>query len=708
MRIVQGQVYQGANLHLPVPAIKLVVEPDSHTGSIDPSRLGEVAHTINQAIQPLDNAFMPARMAENPDDGPIASSIGEFVAELALVLQRKFICTATQSRVTQESEHDNLVVVYESRHPRLGLLAGRYAIRLCDNLFSPAGEAEQALTALVEEFRAAAAGVAPIIETRLLLCEADKRGIPWFRIAEDIPVVQLGQGIRRRRFRNSLTDKTGDTAFRLASYKPLGAHLMRELGVPVPRQGAVDTEEQAVAFAQKIGFPVVVKPVGMDMGVGVHVGIDSEVDLRTAYRASKKHGSVQIEQHLAGFDYRFTFIRERMIGVVRTSPPIIEGDGSSTIQQLMDFDPPPTDLEVRKKVIVDDEVLGRVSAAGYTVDDVLPAGERIVLRKWWRNKFDHTLADVTAVTHPENIEAAHLAVQSMGLDVAGVDYITTDISRPFYETGGAFTEVNPMPAMAGVQRSGIPAYRLLLDAVFPDGATGRIDTAVLYGAKGAEAVGAAIETILAHAGHSVGIATNERLEVAGQKIRREIVREDERGRTILRHPRSTAAILQATEAATQSVGLALERCHVAVFLHQSDSQAVETDAALTNLLCAIADAAVVMDVDDLRASQVVSVRNAGRVLWVDAGFGKPDRFARRPGDVVLTARLDAADWTFMVDDGQGPQPLATIPRPFFDDPAVQEEIARALSMAFAASLGLGISQTTIAAAAEKLRPPSAR
>ncbi len=708
MRIVDRRTYQGANCLLPVPAISLVVDLGSDTGDIDPSRLNKAVSAVNKAIASLDNPFTPARMTPMPTGRSNASSVGAFMAELALVLQRQFVCSAWQSRATREAQTGRLVVAYECRHSRLGMLAGDHAVGICDAALSGSADFEGSLAASIEEFRTAATNLVPTIETRLLLLEADRRGIPWFRLAQNIPVVQLGQGHMRQRFRNSLTDETGDTAYRLSSFKPLGAHLLHELGLPVPRQGSVETEEQAVAVGRRLGYPVVIKPVGMDMGVGVHIGIAGETELREAYRSSRVHGPLQVEQHLAGFDHRFTFIRGRLIGVVRTTPPIIEGDGTSTVRQLLEAEPVGTATIARRKIILDEEVVDRIRAAGYVLDDELPAGERIVLRAWWRNKPDHMLENVTAGTHPENIDAALLATEAVGLDVAGVDYITTDISRPFHETGGAFTEVNPMPAMAGTQRAGIPAYPMLLQALFPGGETGRIDTVVLLGQRGAEAIAAGIESLLSRAGHRVGIATGGRLEVAGRSIRREGIGEVDRGRTILRHPRPTAAILQATEAAIVQDGLALERCKVGVFLMADDvapASGMSVDASETaRLLCATVDEAVVIDVEDSRAALAVADMPEGRIMWMDSTPGGAQTSLRRPGDPILTARRHGEKCSIAIDDGSGSRPLVSIELPSTGDATADREACRIRLMVFGAGIALGIDAGTLTETSGETRP----
>jgi cyanophycin synthetase len=665
MKIIAERLYQGANSYLPVPAVVLVLTAGDGDALPAPADLARAARKINEAIKPIDNPFTPARLKDlyEPETGLAAA--GALIADLALVLHRQFGCTASGSTLRPLGEPGRLAIAYETRFPIFGRTAGHCALRLLLAALKDDGTASGVLAGLVEELKDNVTTQLPSYETRLLLQEADRRGIPWFRLAENIPVVELGQGALRQRFRSSLTERTGDTAYRIASFKPLAAHVMQQVGVPMPGQAIADTEDAAAAIAARLGYPVVVKPVGRDMGVGVRIGIASESELRAAYRDSRQHGTLQIESHLPGFDHRFTFIDGRLVSVLRTSPPVLRGDGSSTIGALLEAVPQTTATLVQKPIIVDDEVRERIAATGYGLDDVLPAGKRIQLRRWWRNKPDHVLENVTDLTHPENIDAALLAVETVGLDVAGVDYITTDISRPYHETGGAFTEVNPMPALAGVQRSGTRAYPLLLEVRFPAAATGRVPVAVMAGGSGAPEIADTVERLLTQAGHRAGIAADGRLAVSGALIRRKAGLEIERMRTILRHPRTTAALIQVSAASVVEHGLGLERCDVGIVLPRdaaldgatSSPAAIEAQGAAV-LISAI-DRFLVMRADDPLAAMAIAAMGERPIIWVAADAAGPAD--RRRHDIVVSAASVDGGRVATIDEGQAPRRLRLPP-----------------------------------------------
>src|SRR3546814_3684243 len=56
-----------------------------------------------------------------------------------------------------------------------------------------------------------------------------------------------------------------------------------------------------------------------------------------------------------------------------------------------------------------------------------------------------TAIDRTDEIHPENALVAEQAAMTIGLDVAGIDFLSPDISRSVRETGGGIIEVNAAP-----------------------------------------------------------------------------------------------------------------------------------------------------------------------------------------------------------------------------------------------------------------------
>ena len=74
--------------------------------------------------------------------------------------------------------------------------------------------------------------------------------------------------------------------------------------------------------------------------------------------------------------------------------------------------------------------------------DYIPAkGEEIILRENANLSTGGTAADCTGIIHPDNIEIAVKAAKAIGIDIAGVDIVTEDISKPIWENGGAIVKL---------------------------------------------------------------------------------------------------------------------------------------------------------------------------------------------------------------------------------------------------------------------------
>ncbi|MGE0717139.1 MAG: hypothetical protein AB7P02_16975, partial [Alphaproteobacteria bacterium] len=162
------------------------------------------------------------------------------------------------------------------------------------------------------------------------------------------------------------------------------------------------------------------------------------------------------------------------------------------------------------------EVIAHLAASGRTPASVPADGERVVVHR--RGDLDSGIAvDVTDGVHPDNRDAVCQAAALLGLDVAGIDFITPDIGRPWHENGGGICEVNRMPGLlrhatipGGPDVIGPLVAHILADRPMPT-----IPIAVLLGGEEADALAEATAGILAADGWPVGLATSRRFDAAG-------------------------------------------------------------------------------------------------------------------------------------------------------------------------------------------------
>lgn len=282
---------------------------------------------------------------------------------------------------------------------------------------------------------------------------ADKRNIPWRRINRNLEYVQFGYGKHQQIFQRSITGTEGHTSAELANSKEMTTTLLGVAGVPVARQIKVVSEQDAIKAAEIIGYPVVVKPLAGLQGYGITPNIQNVEELKRAFaRVVPYHKQYIVEKHIEGDDHRLLVIDGDYVGCIRRSISVVTGDGKSTINELvqeLNKEPWRNQFEgdqkyhVRKLKIVT-ECLGW---QGYNWESIPADGDVVKLHIVPNLSQGGTCKELRDEVHPGNIKMAERAASVLSLKVAGVDYLTTDISKPYWEIGGGICEVNVSPAI---------------------------------------------------------------------------------------------------------------------------------------------------------------------------------------------------------------------------------------------------------------------
>lgn len=364
------------------------------------------------------------------------------------------------------------------------------ALRLCDLA------ASQALTeASLEGFYDEASRVIdrltrlmpPGKSTLPLLQAAHNQGIPFIHLGGGI--FQLGWGSKSHRIDRSATELDSAIGARLAQNKALTARLLQGAGLPAPQHQVVTDAATALATAQRLGWPVVVKPLDLDRGEGVTVDVADQAALQAAFaRAQGLSPSRQVivERQVAGCCHRLFIDRGRLLYAVKRLPMSVLADGRHPIAELVQ-----AELDAQRRLPpwqrskiqpLDALALSAIAAAGYSADSVPPAGRRVALRRIESTAWGGVDEEVSAIVHPENLRIALEASRLFGLDIAGIDLITPDIARPWFENGAIINEVNHAPQLGGgeISRRQIP---VLLDLLVQD--RGRIPIEVFVGGEAA-------------------------------------------------------------------------------------------------------------------------------------------------------------------------------------------------------------------------------
>jgi len=285
--------------------------------------------------------------------------------------------------------------------------------------------------------------------TVLFLAAAYALGVPVQRLAGQ--VFQYGWGAQARWMDSSFTDAASGIAARLARNKVAAHNLLARAGLPVAQQVRVRDVEVALQQAQRIGYPVVIKPADLDGGKGVEAGIGSAAVLKAAFaRASRYSKNLILEQHIQGHDYRLGILYGQLSWVTYREPACVWGDGCSTIQALIkraNQDPRrgTNSWSQMVPITLNEEAAELLVEQDYALTDIPADGSFVRLRRSANTSAGGQPFDVSAKVHPDNAALAERVAQLFRLDIAGIDFICPDISRSWHEVGGVVCEVNGQP-----------------------------------------------------------------------------------------------------------------------------------------------------------------------------------------------------------------------------------------------------------------------
>lgn len=528
---------------------------------------------------------------------------------------------------------------------------------------------------------------------RAVIAAAEAQGIPWRRVTEYARHVQLGYGCRVNRVHESFTGSSSYLAAQMSQEKASTSRVLRDAGVPVPPQRLAADADGAVRAAREIGYPVVVKPNDRGKGVGVAVGLVDDDAVRRAFEAARGTGRVAlVEGFVAGDDHRLLVVGGTLVAAARRIPGHVVGDGRRTVEELIDeanTDPRRGRgfAKVMVRLELDGQAMRLLGEAGLGPDSVPEAGAVVFLRRTANVSTGGTAEDVTERVHPDIRLAAERAARIVGLDVAGVDFLSPDISRSYREAGGAICEVNCTPGLRPhwIADPGRDVVGPILELMYPLGDDGRIPLALIAGAADGAAVAAAVASILRRAGHVTGLATAEGVAIDDQEIETGALAGMRGARMVLDDPVVEAAVLEATPADIVAHGLAVDRCDAALV---RGFGADGDEAAAIDLAVGAARRTLVLEADDPEMARLRAGAAAERVCLVAAGpAGDAVRAHVAAGGSAVTVEAEAE---LVFDDGGGRVVLARFAK------HVAGDVARRTALAAALALGVGVAAEHVA------------
>lgn len=413
--------------------------------------------------------------------------------------------------------------------------------------------------------------------TACIVTAGTDRGIPHIRL-NDGNLVQLGYGARQRRIWTAESEFTSAIAEGIASDKDLTKSLLKACGVPIPDGQVVHSPKEAWETAEEIGLPVVVKPSDGNHGRGVTLDLRKKEDIEAAYHLAYPEGSdVMVERFIPGDEHRLLVVGGKLVAAARGEVVSITGNGRSTVTELintqLNSDPrrgyeeeyPLEIIDVNTNVPVQLE-LKRQELEAHSVP---AAGRQIVVQ---RN--GNVAVDCTDDVHPEVAYIAALAAKVVGLDIAGIDMVAQDISRPLHEQGGAIVEVNAGPGLLMHLKPAVgaprPVGQAIVEHLFPseehedDDTVGRIPVVGVAGTRGTATIARLVAWLLHLGGRHTGLACRDGLFLDRRCVEAADSAHWEAAHRLLMNQMVQAAVIENDARTILRDGLAYDRCQVGV------------------------------------------------------------------------------------------------------------------------------------------------
>ncbi|WP_223421669.1 cyanophycin synthetase [Tateyamaria pelophila] len=628
--------------------------------------------------------------------------IGHIAEHVALELQ----CLAGMEvgfGKTYDTNDDGIYkVVYRYRVESAGLKAGEDAVALVQAMAENRPYDIDAVIAHLKDLRESDL-LGP--STNSIVEEAKHRGIPAIRLNSDSHV-QLGYGAKQRHIQATMTDRTSAIGVEIADEKFRTKERLSRAGIPTPDGRVATSLGQATGIADDLGYPVAVKPEIGNHGRGISARVSDASELATAFvSAVAICSSVIVEKTMTGFDFRVLVIDGNLVAAARREPAHIVGDGTSTVQQLINH----VNADPRRGIghervltaISIDHMSQRLLAfQDRTLDDVLASGEKLYLKSTANLSTGGTACDVTDHVHQDARLMCERVARIIGMDCIGIDIVAPGLDQPLSHGSAGIVEVNAAPGfrmhLAPTEGQARNVAKPFVDMLFPPALDTHVPIIAVTGTNGKTTTAKLIAHTLKYSGHMVGFAGTTGVAIDGVEIVAGDYSGPEGSSIVLREPTIDHAVLEIARGGIIRRGLGFDTCDVGVFLNVGEDH-IGTDGVEDLEELSLVKATVIEVVKDtgvsvLNADDPIVVGLAGR-----AG-GKIIYFSLQPKNETIRQHLSTGGTAVVLQDGNlvihSPEPTihvsSVLEAPITMSGAAIFNIANVLA-GVAALHGLGLS-----------------
>ncbi len=530
---------------------------------------------FRERIEQLIPSLFDHRCSEGVKGGfftrvELGTWMGHVIEHIALEIQTLAGMETGFGRTRETKTSGVYNVVFSYMEENVGTYAAEASVRIAEALI--AGEAYD-LEADIMRMKEIRERVRLGPSTGSIVEEAVARDIPWIRLGTN-SLVQLGYGINQMRFQATITCKTNYIAVDMASNKELTKRMLEMSSMPVASGDICVDEEDLKETIDRIGYPIVIKPLDGNHGKGASINVTNWEDAVSGLEFAQKYGRrVIVEKFITGFDFRVLVINNKLVAAAKRVPAHVIGDGEKNISQLIEIvnqDPRRGygHENVLTEITVDRDTLDLLEKKEYTLETI-PAKDEIVYLKSTANlSTGGTSVDVTDMMHPENIFLCERISRVIGLDICGVDIMAENLTQPLKATGGVILEVNAAPGfrMHLAPSEGLPrnVAAPVIDMLFPPGKPSRIPIIAVTGTNGKTTTTRLLAHIVKNNGYKVGFTTSDGIYIQNHMMEKGDTTGPISAEYILKDPTVEFAVLETARGGILRSGLGFTQCDIGI------------------------------------------------------------------------------------------------------------------------------------------------
>ncbi len=651
MKILETSILRGPNVYALFPVIRHMVDigvleswPTAKLGNpfID-GLLAALPGLQEHGCSYGEPGGFVRRMRE--DEGTWIAHVWEHVA---IELQNVAGANVTFGKTRGAGDVGVYNMVFEYEEERVGRRAGELALDLIRSLLPDelVGDDDRSDDFHFAEERdafirfAQRRALGP--STASLVKAAEDRDIPWIRLNE-YSLIQLGHGRYQKRIQATITSQTNYISVELASDKDETNEILADLGLPVPKQRLVRSRRDAVRAAERIGYPVVTKPLNGNHGRGISIGLTEQSEVAAGFDVALEENrdsrTVIVESYIKGLDHRMLVVDNKLVAVSKRVPGHVVGDGILTVEQLINVvnSDPRRGVgheKVLTRIELDETAHAHLSELGYTKDTVPAKGEHVYLRSTANLSTGGTAIDVTDIVHPDNRDMAIRAVKAIGLDVGGVDFLSPNISVSYKDNDAAICEINAAPGfrMHVAPSEGQPrdVAGAVMDMLFPAGSGKRIPMISITGTNGKTTTARMVAHIFKLSGNTVGLASTDGVYIDGNLSVKGDLTGPMSAQMVLRDPTVDAAVLETARGGMVRNGLGYRSCDIGAVLNIAADHlglrgvdTLEDMARVKRIVVEVAQDTAVLNADDELCLKMAQHTQAKNLCYITMNAGHP-------------------------------------------------------------------------------------